>query len=267
MKKRRSRSALAFSVPNETLESRVVPTAGVLHHHAAQVAPLVMRQGATVTMITVKAGTLGQPISFHVTVRGPAAAGAPQGAVNLSTQGQFFQTIKLTPQVIRGRMAVSQGSYTFTPQPGGGSVYFGNHPITAQYVNVSGQTVNSATTNFTVRQPRYHNLSGGVKYATIAQGSGATVGSGQTASVLYNGYLASTGQIFDASLLHGTTPFSFKLGANQVVPGFEAGTNGMKVGESRIVQIPPSQGYGSTTTGPIPANSTLVFIITLKSIS
>lgn len=78
---------------------------------------------------------------------------------------------------------------------------------------------------------------------------------------------ASNGQIFDASLVHGTAPFSFKLGANQVVPGFDAGTNGMRVGESRIVLIPPSQGYGSTANGAIPANSTLVFIVTLTAIS
>ncbi len=267
MKKRPNRAALAFSVPNETLESRLVLTASALHQQVAHVVPLAVRQTATLTTIDIKAGTLGQPITFHVTVRGPAAAGAPQGKVNLSTQGQLVQTINLTPRMIRGHYAYSQATYTFTPQPGGGSVYFGSHSITAQYVSSNGLPQSTDNSTFNIRQPLYRRLPGGVKIATITQGAGSTIHSGQTASVLYTGYLASTGQIFDASLLHGTTPFSFKLGSGQVVPGFEAGTNGMKVGESRIVQIPPSQGYGSTANGSIPANSTLIFIVTLKAIA
>jgi hypothetical protein len=51
-------------------------------------------------------------------------------------------------------------------------------------------------------------LANGVKYSTIANGSGPSVVPGQTASVLYTGYLASNGQIFDASLFHGTAPFN-----------------------------------------------------------
>lgn len=265
MNKRRSRYVPSFSAPEETLESRLALTAGTLQQPAL-ITAMALRQSAPVTQVTVRSGTLGQPITFHVTVRGPASAGIAQGTVNLISNGQVVQAIKLTPQG-RGQMTVAQGTYTYSPQPGGGAVYFGNHAITAQFVNANGQAVNSATTTFNVREPRYRTLSTGVKYATITRGSGSVAGTGQTASVLYTGFLASNGQIFDASLAHGTSPLSFKLGSGQVVPGFEAGVSGMRVGESRIVVIPPSQGYGANAVGSIPANSTLVFIVTLTGVS
>jgi peptidylprolyl isomerase len=110
-------------------------------------------------------------------------------------------------------------------------------------------------------------MAGGVKIATIAQGSGSGIQSGQTASVLYTGYLASNGHIFDDSINDGGTPLSFTLGAGQVVPGFDAGTAGMQAGETRVIMIPPAEGYGATANGPIPGNSTLIFVVTLKSIS
>ena len=75
MKKRRSPYALSFSASNEILESRMVMTAGALHQHAAQVVAMGTHQSAPITKITVRPGTLGQPITFHVTVKGPASAG------------------------------------------------------------------------------------------------------------------------------------------------------------------------------------------------
>ncbi len=98
-------------------------------------------------------------------------------------------------------------------------------------------------------------------------GSGAEIQSGQTANVLYTGYLAKNGHIFDDSINDGGTPISFTLGAGRVIPGFDEGTVGMQVGESRIVLIPPAEGYGRTPSGTIPANSTLIFVLTLESIS
>lgn len=266
MDKRRTRFVPSFSEPNETLESRLAMTASALQQ-PAQITAMAVHQASPVTRITVKAGTLGQPITFHVTVKGPASAGIAGGTVNLLSNGQLVQAIKLTPQGGRGATTMAQGTYTYTPQPGGGAVYFGSHSIAAQFVNASGQALGTASTTFNIREPRYRTLATGVKYATIARGSGSMAGAGQTASVLYTGFLASNGQIFDASLAHGTAPLTFKLGSGQVVPGFEAGVSGMRVGESRIVVIPPAQGYGSNPVGSIPANSTLVFIVTLKAVS
>ena len=116
-------------------------------------------------------------------------------------------------------------------------------------------------------KPAYTALAGGVQIATIAQGSGPAIQSGQTASVFYTGYLAKNGHIFDDSINDGGTPFSFTVGAGQVVTGFDEGTLGMQVGETRIVLIPPAEGYGNVANGPIPAHSTLIFVVTLESIS
>ena len=52
-----------------------------------------------------------------------------------------------------------------------------------------------------------------------------------------------------------------------MIPGFDEGVAGMQVGESRIIMIPAAEGYGHTATGPVPANSTLIFEVTLESIS
>lgn len=265
MKKSRFRFVPSFSAPEDTLESRLTLTSGVLHH-PAQIMAMATRQATPVTRMTVRAGTLGQPITFDVTVKGPASAGISGGTVNLLSNGQLVQAIKLSSSG-RGPQSVGRGTFTYKPQPGGGAVFFGSHAVTAQFVNASGQVVSSDTTSFNIREPRYRTLTTGVKYATIARGTGPAAVTGQTASVLYTGFLASSGQIFDASLAHGTAPLSFKLGSGQVVPGFEAGVKGMRVGESRVVEIPPSQAYGSTPVGSIPANSTLIFIITLTGVN
>ncbi|TIC01125.1 hypothetical protein E3Q18_00754 [Wallemia mellicola] len=78
-----------------------------------------------------------------------------------------------------------------------------------------------------------------------------------------SGYLFDDGSQFDSSRNPGRQPFTFKLGAGQVISGWEKGVLGMCVGERRKVTIPPSLGYGSRAIGPIPAESTLVFDIEL----
>jgi FKBP-type peptidyl-prolyl cis-trans isomerase len=71
--------------------------------------------------------------------------------------------------------------------------------------------------------------------------------------------------VFDTSV--GRAPIQFQLGAGQVIPGFEQGIVGMKVGGKRRLTIPPSLGYGSAGRPPtIPPNSTLVFDVDLVSI-
>ncbi len=91
-------------------------------------------------------------------------------------------------------------------------------------------------------------------------GTGATAVSGDTVTVAYVGTLTN-GTQFDA----GT--FSFRLGANQVIAGFDQGITGMRVGGKRRLTIPPNLGYGSQANGSIPGNSTLKFDVTLVSIA
>lgn len=102
-----------------------------------------------------------------------------------------------------------------------------------------------------------------------AVGTGAEAVSGKTVKVHYTGWLYNTtaannkGAQFDTSI--GKAPFTFTIGANQVIPGFEQGVVGMRVGGKRTVAIPASLGYGSQGAGggAIPPNSGLVFDLEL----
>ena len=97
-------------------------------------------------------------------------------------------------------------------------------------------------------------------------GDGAEATSGSTVSVHYVGVSWSTGQQFDASWDRGDT-FKFKLGAGQVISGWEQGIPGMKVGGRRKLTIPPALAYGSQGAGGvIGPNETLVFMVDLISV-
>ncbi len=96
-------------------------------------------------------------------------------------------------------------------------------------------------------------------------GTGAEAKAGDSVTVQYVGMLTN-GQVFDASKNHGDAGFTFKLGAGQVIKGWDEGVAGMKVGGKRQLIIPASLGYGPQAVGPIPANSTLVFEVELLKI-
>lgn len=263
MDRRRSRFVPGESFATECLERRVVLSAV----GAAEVAHAA-RAAATKTTLQVTAGTIGQPVTFSVTVRAAASAGSPTGTVAIVDHGKTLGTINLAPMTTtNGRYAYSGVTATLRQIPGGGAYYFGKHQVSAVFVPAGSYAKSTANASFSVSQPYYATLAGGVQVSTTAQGSGPQIQSGQTAGVLYTGYLKKTGQIFDDSVIDGGTPFSFKLGAGQVVPGFDAGIAGMRVGETRVIEIPPAEGYGSIPNGGIPANSTLIFVVTLESIS
>lgn len=95
-------------------------------------------------------------------------------------------------------------------------------------------------------------------------GTGAEVKKGDTVSVNYIGTLQS-GTEFDNSYKRGA-PFTFSVGAGQVIKGWDEGLVGMKVGGQRVLVIPPEMAYGERGVGPIPANATLVFAIELVEI-
>ncbi|NCN58808.1 peptidylprolyl isomerase [Candidatus Roizmanbacteria bacterium CG22_combo_CG10-13_8_21_14_all_38_20] len=98
----------------------------------------------------------------------------------------------------------------------------------------------------------------------IVVGSGAEATSGATISVHYTGRLLN-GTKFDSSLDRGA-PFSFTLGVGQVIPGWDQGVQGMKVGGTRKLTIPSDLAYGETGQGPIPPNSPLLFEVELLAV-
>ena len=106
----------------------------------------------------------------------------------------------------------------------------------------------------------------GLQYADLQVGTGAAAKSGDLVSVNYIGWLTD-GTKFDSNLDRGTATFDFTLGAGKVIPGWDEGVQGMLVGGTRLLSIPPTLGYGSTAQGPIPANSTLIFEVQLVAIN
>ena len=100
----------------------------------------------------------------------------------------------------------------------------------------------------------------------IAIGSGDEATKGRNVSVHYVGVAWSTGQQFDASW-DRNEPFEFRLGAGQVIAGWDEGVAGMKIGGRRQLTIPPHMGYGSRGAGRvIKGNETLVFIVDLLNV-
>lgn len=106
----------------------------------------------------------------------------------------------------------------------------------------------------------------------LSTGSGAEARQGQTVSVHYTGWLYNgsaadkRGTKFDSSVDRGQ-PFDFGLGQGQVIPGWDEGVKGMKVGGRRVLTIPPAMGYGRQGAGGvIPPNATLIFEVELLGV-
>ncbi len=104
----------------------------------------------------------------------------------------------------------------------------------------------------------------------VRTGTGADAANGRRITVNYTGWLYDAtkpeqkGSQFDTSV--GKSPFSFTLGAGQVIKGWDQGFVGMKTGGLRRLVIPPSLGYGASGNGPIPGNATLVFDVELLDV-
>ena len=106
----------------------------------------------------------------------------------------------------------------------------------------------------------------------LVVGTGTQAAAGNRVTVAYTGWLTD-GHPFDSSRFAGRTPFTFQIGQQQVIPGWDEGIPGEKIGGKRCLTIPAALAYGAQgqqdqTTGAviIPPNATLVFDITLISV-
>jgi peptidylprolyl isomerase len=100
----------------------------------------------------------------------------------------------------------------------------------------------------------------------LAVGGGEEAKAGQTVNVHYVGVAFSTGEEFDASWNRGD-PLSFRLGAGQVISGWDQGVAGMKVGGRRKLVIPPHLAYGDRGAGGvIKPGETLIFVVDLLGV-
>lgn len=107
-------------------------------------------------------------------------------------------------------------------------------------------------------------LPSGTQIDDLETGKGAEARTGQSVTVHYTGWLfvdGERGKRFDSS--RGGEPFTFRLGAGEVIKGWDVGVTGMKEGGIRVLIIPPEDGYGSEGDETIPANSTLMFEVEL----
>ena len=121
-----------------------------------------------------------------------------------------------------------------------------------------------------LERPQIEKPAGDVPFDLVVEdlvvGDGDEATSGKKVSVHYVGVAFSTGDEFDASWNRGA-PFQFKLGQGQVIPGWDQGVQGMRVGGRRKLTIPSAMAYGARGAGGVIApHEPLVFVVDLLSV-
>lgn len=135
-------------------------------------------------------------------------------------------------------------------------------PATAQQLEIRGVSPFAAwrlSPSLGVVEDSLTKVGRGVYVRDIQSGDGVAVDTGMVVQLHYVGMLAN-GRTFSAT---DRKPFSFRLGDNTVIAGWEDGVFGMRVGGRRQLIIPPHLGYGATGDGPIPPDAVLIFDVTL----
>lgn len=153
-------------------------------------------------------------------------------------------------------MIIAFGAKVFT---GSTTVPDTNSVDTSGTTAVTSDVTNQNITNATNTMQKVDQ----VQIQDVAIGTGDVATAGKTITVNYTG-MFTDGKIFDSSI--GKAPFTFVLGAGQVIKGWDMGVEGMKVGGKRVLVIPPQFGYGASDYASIPGNSTLIFQVELLGI-
>ncbi|MFT3785298.1 MAG: Ig-like domain repeat protein [Tepidisphaeraceae bacterium] len=259
--------ALASGKASLTISNLAVGTASLTATYAATTnfaastsaaSSHAVTQASTTTTLTLSSLTplLGQAVTLTATVKPVApGSGVPTGTVTFKEGATVLGTATLN----------ASGVATFaltTP------LFTGPHAITATYAgSTNHKTSISTATTMTVKMPTLTTTATGLQKSTITAGTGtALTAKGNLLKMNYTGWLTN-GTKFDSSLNAGREPFVFTLGAGQVIKGWDEGVAGMKLSETRVLVIPPGLGYGSTANGSIPANSTLIFVVSVLAIN
>jgi|SRR3989344_922514 len=137
------------------------------------------------------------------------------------------------------------------------------------YIFFLGGSLNNVTSNLSQSGAATMSENNSANQTTLVVqdstvGTGAEAMAGKVVTVNYVGTFQD-GTKFDASADHGE-PFSFTLGAGEVIKGWDQGVAGMKIGGKRVLIVPPELGYGDRQVGPIPPNSTLIFAVELLKV-
>jgi hypothetical protein len=244
MSKKSVAGALSTPVFVEPLEQRTLLSASPVSHTALHLSSSKTPLGKDCTLSITVTGTKGQALT---------------GSVELTLDGHDV-----------GGLTLTNGKTSYTFGPGNFALYVGKHTFVGTYqgngAGLPASTAKAVSEIITV--PKLKKTASGLQYGIAKSGTGKTVSaSGMTANVLYTGFLTD-GSIFDGSYQHPpVTPLPVAIGQHTVVPGFEEGVTGMKIGEERLLVIPAALGYGNQANGNIPANSTLIFIVKLVSLS
>lgn len=115
--------------------------------------------------------------------------------------------------------------------------------------------------------PQTITTSSGLQYVDLEVGNGEEAVDGMLVTVDYRGWLTD-GTVFDSSKNEGREPFEFTLGASQVIKGWDEGVKGMRVGGTRVLQIPYDLAYGANGKPPtIPGYATLRFQVELLAVN
>ncbi len=162
---------------------------------------------------------------------------------------------------------------------GSSTITVGNENSADNALIKAGESKSASTTSTTAKTPTTGPLSTEPKVTppsgpapskletkNLIVGTGAEAKDGDTVTVNYVGVLYKTGKVFNASW-ETKEPFSFTLGKGQVIPGWDQGVPGMKVGGRRELIIPSALAYGAKGSPPkIPANEPLVFVVDLLGV-
>lgn len=234
-----------------------------------------METASGVKYIKVKTGN-GPKVEADCNVEFHYTAYLENGKIFDSThkKGQTLKVLagnrNLIPGLDEGLLLMQEGDKTrfiIPPQLGFGNSSNGAIPANAtltfdiEMVKVNPKII---VKPYPIEGKRVYNHESGLQYIIVEEGQGERVKGNQSVEMHYTGYLED-GTIFDSSIKRNQ-PFSFKLGLNQVIKGWEIGVPLMKVGDKMRLIIPSDMGYGDRAVGNIPPNSKLIFDVELLRI-